>query len=536
MFVSIFVQNALKHIDAALKKYSGNQLLLALRAFALQKTNRQSEALAALQSIVDQGPENDRVLNTMTYAYRAAGETSKITAAYAVAAEKRPFDLEILLGLFGAYAKELNFVKQQQIALKLTKLHPDQAEKYSWWTVASLALQARAAVLATPPAPNAAQLMKLAETMASRQIARAGGGLPSYEALLLQTDILQGQGKAAEAAALIRETKGAAGGLAADSRQLLAAVLVRAGELNEAAGLYKEACLENPDDWWSWHLYLNCTLPVSVLTDCAGDLSAAAQSGGSSVFSVGVVGGLAEAWDSQHLAAIWKNAASKNNDDSTIAAAKIKEAEDTLAELILKSTATSTTNTPTTAETENATSSTTTTKTTTKAPRIGRGVVLAPLELTCRLVRAGVASPQQLAEAIAAALPSMRHSFSCAVDLRRYLGQLILSTEQSATTADEREQPTRINERKEILWLLEQVDKICEDGAAAAEEKSASVTALWCRVNGYAIRNELGCMQIHGSTGHGGTTNSTAATAAVEQAVDLITLFSTNLHLSGNFI
>ena len=144
----------------------------ALRAFALQRSGRSEEALSILQSIVDQVPESERVLHTMTFTYRAAGKSTDIAPAFAAAAEKHPTDMDILIGLFGAYAKDLNFVKQQQVALKLAKLHPQESDKFNWWAVASLALQARAALLATPPDAKAPQLMKLAETMAQRQISR----------------------------------------------------------------------------------------------------------------------------------------------------------------------------------------------------------------------------------------------------------------------------------------------------------------------------------------------------------------------------
>lgn len=36
-----------------------------------------------------------------------------------------------------------------------------------------------------------------------------------------------------------------------------------AGKLNEAADLYEEAVLENPDDWLALQAYLDCLLPGS---------------------------------------------------------------------------------------------------------------------------------------------------------------------------------------------------------------------------------------------------------------------------------
>jgi N-terminal acetyltransferase B complex non-catalytic subunit len=482
------LQNALKHTDAALKKHPGNQLLSSLRAFALQRTGKSEEALATLQSIVDKGPESERVLHTMTFTYRAAGKPEAIAPAYAVAAEKHPQDLEILKGLFGAYAKELNFVKQQQIALKLTKTHPEEADTYSWWAIVSLTLQARAAVLTTPPGSNAEQLMKLAETMIARQITKSKGTLPSYEALLLYTDVLQGQGKAHEAATIIKEASGTtAGGLKDDSRQLLAAALVRSGDVSAAAELFKEACLENTDDWWSWHLYLNCILPGSV-KHSTKDLNTPVIA-----FPVGIVGGLAENWDSKHLEAVWETAAAAAEGGASIESA-VQKAQKALEEL------------KSTAEKASTTQS--------------RGAVLAPLELACRLHRLGLYTGRQLAEAIVAALPSLCHSFSCAVDLRRYTSHLDSSEDRT--------------------WLAEQVLTICEEKAKLFEEENsnkdgtnknskAAIKALWCRTNAHALQQELGCISTT-------TTNTSTATssAAVEYAVQMADLFASNLSLSQN--
>ncbi len=465
-------------------------MLLTLRAFSLQRTGKSDEALATLQAIVDKGPESERVLHTMTFTYRAAGKPEAIVPAYAAAAEKSPQDLEILKGLFGAYAKDLNFVKQQQIALKLAKAQPEEADRYSWWAIVSLTLQARE--LATPPGSNAEQLMKLAETMIVRQITKSKGTLPSYEALLLYIDILQGQGRAAEAATIIKKAAGTpAGGLQDDSRQLLAAALVRSGDLSAAAELFKLACLENTDDWWSWQLYLNCILPSSV-KHASSELNTPGM-----VFSVGIVGGLAEIWDAKHLDTVWQTDATAGGEGAgqppppPPLEERLKTATATLEEL----------------------------KTVSK-PGQSRGAVLAPLELACRLHRLGLSTDRHLSEAIVAALPSLCHSFSCAVDLRRYTSHLQISEDRK--------------------WLAEEITKICEEKAKAFEQEKnnsdegdenknksinkstnkAAIKALWCRTNAYAFQQELGCSRPPSSA------------AAVEYAVQLIDLFSSNLALS----
>lgn len=87
--------------------------------------------------------------------------------------------------------RESNFVKQQQVALKLSKQAaaiprgPEGGEHYGWWVVLSILLQARAALRARAsgmPAPagqvpavalEPEKLMALAEGMVSRQVGQS---------------------------------------------------------------------------------------------------------------------------------------------------------------------------------------------------------------------------------------------------------------------------------------------------------------------------------------------------------------------------
>jgi hypothetical protein len=110
--------------------------------------------------------------------------------------------------------RAFSFSAQQQVAMKLNKLHP--SELYQWWVVASLALQAHTAAvqarLSTPavtaasttssgssgqPASAAAaglgadKLLALAEAMAGRLLAK--GGPHSWESVMMYLGLLQAQ-------------------------------------------------------------------------------------------------------------------------------------------------------------------------------------------------------------------------------------------------------------------------------------------------------------------------------------------------------
>lgn len=380
------MQNALKHTEAALRKFPGNQLLRALRAYALHKCGRVNAAAEELESLVRDGPENERVLHTMSFTLKALGRGSDITAAYESAAQKRPGDLDIMIGLFGAYAKEMNFAKQQQTALKIAKLHPSKADQCVWWAITSVALQARAAILAQESV-LASQLMKLAETMANKQMSKASV-IVTYEMLLMYIDVLQGQGKGEEACkALSKAGEATPGGLQEDRLQLEAAALCRAGELEAAATLYYQACTADGNDWNSWHLYLDCVIPKS---------AERSQRKGVSCYPVGVVGGLAESWDFQMGLQLWSKAGDCQGSREALEA--VKRAQDALQSLADKVSQDSKT-------------------------RGARGVALASLELMRRQQKINLLKDPgiEMVTAIANALPALIDYKSCMSDIRNYI-------------------------------------------------------------------------------------------------------------------
>eukprot|EP00887_Chlorella_sp_A99_P001333 scaffold14.g1333.t1 len=461
---------ALKVADAALKKHKGDQLLRALKAYAHIKGGKRAEGLQArhtvaccrsqagmgvvLAELVLEGPATDRVLSTMTFGYKAAGcPPATITEAYAAAAERRPKDPETLVGLFGCYVREGNFVKQQQVATKLAKLVPPAAaapmgarahgaggaevegggDRYGWWVVCALALQARAAMLGQPAAAGgggglaAEKLLQLAQTMAARQ----------------------GQGSPRKALEVVESDVGAAVPLAADRLQLRAAAALRAGDAAAAATCYKEALLGNPDDWQSWQLYLDCLLPG---TAAPGGVAMAAPSG--SRFPAGVVGGLADLQDrmakhaQQQLQQLQQQGQERGSGpamDAAAAAAAVAAAEETLVAL------------------QAAVLGNDTWREQAAAGSL-RTPQLASLELLLRRLRlvapAGSAdSPQrqqllqQLVSEVAHAYRQLGHTFSCTPDLRAYLAVLAASSEHAA-------------------WLAAEVRRAADEAATGADNSS----------------------------------------------------------------
>lgn len=82
-----------------------------------------------------------------------------------------------------------DFAGQQQIASKLHKLVGASDDYYIWWTIAAIALQAKAAQKGAASALPADKLFQLAEVMTAKQAQK--GSLQTYEQLSLYLDILQ---------------------------------------------------------------------------------------------------------------------------------------------------------------------------------------------------------------------------------------------------------------------------------------------------------------------------------------------------------
>lgn len=480
---------------------------------------------------------------------------------------------------------EFDFVRQQQAAAKLGKLAPagsEGAARAAWWVVASLALQARAGALrqdargqplalGAPGGLPHEKLLQLAESMAARQAAAvtaavaAAGDKPaavaratkaavaaagwSYEALLLQADLLQGQGRAREAlqvrasgpagrlrwgagvercsqVLLLRSMLlalqhaisyphpsanppqpwqvlegplGDAVPLPADRLQLRAAALARAGDLPAAAACYREALAAAPDDWASWLLFLDCCLPGSG----GGEREGATGSR----FPVGVVDGMADLWDRRQPAP-----APLASPD---AAAALDATEAAIVQL--------------SAELEGSEAwHSAAQRGTLRALHLWRCELLLRRARLARAGAAGVSPPpaEELAAAVGEAFGRLAANFSCVADLRPYLAELSgPAAEQLAADAHRRAAELNAAEPAAAEG----------DGAAPSEAGSepanggrsgaaGEVRRLQRQVNAHALAAELGLPRLGG------------AGEAAAHAGALLDLYRRHMHLSGGWV
>lgn len=430
-------------------------------------------AVQELEGIIRDGPESERVLHTMSFTLKAVGRGGDIMAAYEGAAQKRPGDLDIMIGLFGVYAKEMNFAKQQQTALKIAKLHPSKADQCLWWAITSVALQARSAALAKESV-LASQLMKLAETMANKQMSKNSVKL-SYEILLLYVDVLQGQGKGKDAHKAITKGGETAQGLQDDRLQLEAAALCRSGDLEAAAALYHQACTSDPNDWNSWHLYLDCVLPKS---------AERCQRKGVSCYPVGVVGGLAETWDLQKGLQLWSDAGAQQDSNQILNA--VQRAQDAVQSLKDK-----VNHDP--------------------KGKGARGVALASLELVRRQQMMGLfQNPgMEMADAVAKALPALIQYKSCMSDVKNYL-HCIRTTDHEA-----------------LSYLASKVKGIADESSATIAslgQRNAQTKCYQCLVNKHVLLRYLDRQPVQSE--HDGA-------SALGEALGYFECYTENKHLSG---
>ena len=521
---------ALKHTDAALKKYPNNQLLRALRAFTLQQLGRTDEALDVLTRVVKEGPESERVLHTMTFTYKAAGRPQDMLQAYIKAAEHRPADTEILIGLFTAYGRELDFVKQQQISLRLSKVDPRSGDQYGCWAIGCMVLQARGA-FESGASSQAEQLMKLATSMLDRHVGRFHhGSIRSFELLMLYVDLLHGQGNTADSIAVLEKFRGdnlsgdEAGSISHQKEKshkteilhLLASSYVRRGDLRAAANIYKTQCISHPDDWWSWKLYLDCVLPSH--DRCAGEeacdalpslsglrpktivpgASSSRQSRKSTTlaFPVGIVGGLASIWDHRNLSCT-KDCGESSEEASA-------EAEATLALMTTNAKA--------------HTDSTAATAASGDGKLKGRGIVINTLELALRRAR----SLEEKEEAVARALPSLCSSFSCISDLRMFLREIDFGSKDAALRFIQTARRICLMETKELN--ADAISKLDDDDDTSTGMRKGialgTVRGLQCFVNSVALSDEI-VTPIYSD-----------CRKAFDRSIGLVRVYADHLHLS----
>ena len=267
---------ALKAIAQLLTKHPSAQIGRVLKGIVLQRTGKEAEGLQLCEEVRLEGTNDDTVLNTLALFYKNTGRRAESLAMYEAAADKAPKNVDHLLVLFAAYARDFVFVKQQQCAMKLYRLTNDP--KHIMWAVCSLLLQSRdadaaaaaaaaaisidaAAAVSVPVPPSA--MLQLAAGMCVKL--EAAGAIDNREALLVYARVLRESGRGLKALELLAGALGERCVPMLAERLSLCAIQAAALGMSLEAATYWRRVLElAPDDWVAMSAALDIAMPGTI--------------------------------------------------------------------------------------------------------------------------------------------------------------------------------------------------------------------------------------------------------------------------------
>ena len=164
-------KQSLKLCDAALKKAADTSMVKALKAVTLERMGRTEEGLKLARDVASAlaPPADDHLLSTLNIVFKATGHSAEGAAAYASAFEQEPKNEELGASLFGAWLREREYAKAQQLMMKMC-----DARNYS----AQLFCAQFRRAMRRRPIRTASQVQDLRR----RQVHVLGGHLPAAPA------------------------------------------------------------------------------------------------------------------------------------------------------------------------------------------------------------------------------------------------------------------------------------------------------------------------------------------------------------------
>ncbi|KAJ8712829.1 hypothetical protein PYW08_008133 [Mythimna loreyi] len=134
-------KKALQEAEKVLKKSPLLQAARALKALALFRLGKASEAHVVLEALADEKPSDDTTLQAMTISYRESQQLHKVCMLYENAVKTEQSSEELHSHLFMSYVRVGDYRSQQRAAMSLYKFAPKNP--YYFWAVMSIVLQAK---------------------------------------------------------------------------------------------------------------------------------------------------------------------------------------------------------------------------------------------------------------------------------------------------------------------------------------------------------------------------------------------------------
>ncbi|KAJ7097819.1 actin cytoskeleton organization protein [Mycena belliarum] len=133
-------KSALVACNKLLKKHPKNELIKALKALALVRSQKVEESLVLCDEVLAGKPTNDAVLTALMHVLRGLGRHKDLVTMFEEAYKQQPANEELAAQTFFANVRVLNWKAAQQIATRMHKQF--QEDRYIYWTVISAILQA----------------------------------------------------------------------------------------------------------------------------------------------------------------------------------------------------------------------------------------------------------------------------------------------------------------------------------------------------------------------------------------------------------
>ncbi|CCM04607.1 uncharacterized protein FIBRA_06789 [Fibroporia radiculosa] len=155
-------KSAILACNKLLKKHPKNDLIKALKALALVRSQKVEESLVLCDEVLATRPIDESTLSAMMHVLRSLGRHTDMVTMYEDAFKQQPGNEELGSQTFMANVRIGNWKAAQQIATKLHKQF--QNEQYLYWSIMSAVLQANDP---TTPANFRSVLYKLAHRLIS---------------------------------------------------------------------------------------------------------------------------------------------------------------------------------------------------------------------------------------------------------------------------------------------------------------------------------------------------------------------------------
>jgi N-terminal acetyltransferase B complex non-catalytic subunit len=134
-------KSAIVACNKLLKKYPKSDLIKALKALALVRSQKVEESLILCDEVLESRPTNDGVLTAMMHVLRGLGRQKDMVTMFEDAFKQQPNNEELGAQTFFANVRATNWKAAQQVATKMHKQFQDS--RYLYWTVMCTVLQAK---------------------------------------------------------------------------------------------------------------------------------------------------------------------------------------------------------------------------------------------------------------------------------------------------------------------------------------------------------------------------------------------------------